>query len=88
MSGPVEGGRLWGGYVQGVCPEKGSVCPEGVPYHVTYPMMHVILPTHPRAQTDTSKNITFPQLLLQVVNTCQLCLEINKNAIKCIYIFM
>ena len=60
MSGPVEGGRLWGGYIQGVCPEKDRVCPEGVPYHVTYPMMHVILPTHPGAQTDTCKKHYLP----------------------------
>ena len=34
-----------------VCP-GGRVCTEGVPpYHVTYPMMHVMLPT-PCEQTD------------------------------------
>ena len=36
-----------------------------VPYHVTYPMMHLMLPT-PR-QIDACENITFPQPRLWVV---------------------
>ena len=46
------------GYVQG-----------GTPYHVTYPMMHVMLPTlpPPPTQTDACENITFPQLRLWAV---------------------
>ena len=39
----------------------------GVPYHVTYPMMHLMLPTPPHWQTDSCENITFPQLRLQAV---------------------
>ena len=36
-------------------------------YHVTYLMMHLILPTPspPNGQTDACKNITFPQLRLR-----------------------
>ena len=34
----------------------------GVPYHVTYPIMHLILPTYyyPCGQKDACENITFP----------------------------
>ena len=38
-------------------------CPrEGVPYHVTYPMMHMIYLTPPPTWTDKGENITFLQL--------------------------
>ena len=37
----------------------------GVPYHVTYPMMHGMLPTS--LIPDAGENITFPQLLLRAV---------------------
>ena len=43
---------------------------EGVPYHVTYPMTHLMLPIpHPSPceQTDACENITFPKLRLRVV---------------------
>ena len=35
-----------------------------IPYHVTYPKMHVMYLTPPREQTDACENITFPQLRL------------------------
>ena len=40
-----------------------------VPYHVTYPMMHMMY-LHPNAceQADNRDNITFPKLRLRVVN--------------------
>ena len=42
----------------------------GVPYNVTYPMMHVMLPIPlPCKQTDAFENMTFPQLLLRAVIT-------------------
>ena len=35
-----------------------QVCtPGGYPYHVTYPMMHLMLPT-PHGHIDTCENIT------------------------------
>ena len=41
---------------------------RGVPYHVTYPMMHVMYLTNPPpGQTDACENITFPELRLLVV---------------------
>ena len=43
-----------------------------VPTHVTYPIMHLMLPTYtPREQTDACENITFPQLRLRAVTTMQ-----------------
>ena len=41
---------------------------QRVPYHVPYPMMHLILctPLH-RGQTHACENITFPQLRLRAV---------------------
>ena len=54
---------------------------EGVPYHVSYPMMHVMylpLSLSPWTEwpTDICENITFPQLCLRVVNigTSLVCL--------------
>ena len=38
----------------------------GVPYHMTYPMMHLMLPS-PHEQTDACEYITFPQRYLQAV---------------------
>ena len=38
----------------------------GVPYHVTYPIMHVMY-QRPLQNTDACDNITFPQLCLGVV---------------------
>ena len=38
------------------------------PYHVTCPMMHLMLPS-PREQTDACENITFPQLPHRAVIT-------------------
>ena len=43
-------------------------CPGRVPYHVTYPMMHLMSPNTCQ-QTDSCENITFQQLLLQAVIT-------------------
>ena len=41
---------------------------EGVPYHVTYPMMYLMLPTYsPYGQTDTCENIPVPKLSLRAV---------------------
>ena len=40
---------------------------EGVPYHVTYPMIHFMLPIP--LWTDTRENITFLQLRLRAVKT-------------------
>ena len=40
---------------------------EGVPYHLTYPMMHLMLPTPLNRMTDTCENITFQQLHLRAV---------------------
>ena len=43
----------------------------GVPYNVTYSIMHVMLPISlPCEQTDARESITFPQLLLRAVITC------------------
>ena len=39
----------------------------GYPYHVTYSIMLLMLPTYLHGQTDTCENITFPQLCLPVV---------------------
>ena len=40
----------------------------GVLYHLTYPMMHVMLPTpSPCEQTDACEIITFPKLRLRAV---------------------
>ena len=37
----------------------------GVPYHFTYPMLYLKLPTPPsREQTDACESITFPKLRL------------------------
>ena len=49
---------------------KFQVCclGEGVPYHVTYPIMHLMLPNTPE-QTDTCENIAFPQLHLRAIIT-------------------
>ena len=50
---------------EGVCPGEGGVCPgvgviaQGISAGGVY--------TSPRGQTDTSENITFPQLLLPTV---------------------
>ena len=35
--------------------------------HVTYTMMHLMLPTHSPEQTDACENITFPQTYLPAV---------------------
>ena len=45
-------------------------CPRswGVPYHVTHPLMYVMLPI-PHGQTHAYENITFEQLVLRVVTT-------------------
>ena len=44
---------------------------EEAPYHVTYPMMHVLylltLYPPPNRMTDACENITFPQLRLQIL---------------------
>ena len=40
---------------------------EGLPYHMTYPMMHVMYLTPSRGQTDTCENITLPQPRLREV---------------------
>ena len=43
-----------------------------VPYHVSYPMMHVMLPSPLSLvdrMIDTRENIAFPQLLLRVIKT-------------------
>ena len=39
---------------------------ERVPYHVTYPVMHLIFSAPPE-QTDTCENTTFPKLRLRAV---------------------
>ena len=49
------GGR--GKVAQVPCPGRVG---DGLPYHVTYPMMHLLLP-------DACENITFPKLRLRVV---------------------
>ena len=41
-----------------VYPEGGTVC-HGDPYHVTYPVMHFMLPKPSCEQTDTRENIIF-----------------------------
>ena len=48
----------------------GSMSGEGAPYHVTYPMMHVMSPTNrpPCGQADACENITYPQLVLRAVS--------------------
>ena len=58
----------------------------GVPYHVTYPMMHVMLRylTPPHEQTHAYENVTFPQHPLRAVITMyehpvDLCLFIVSN---------
>ena len=39
----------------------------GIPYHVTYTMMHLMLPTpSPHEQTDSCENITFQQNLFSL----------------------
>ena len=38
-----------------------------VPYHVTYPMRHLVLTLTPCGQTDACENINSPQLRLRVV---------------------
>ena len=41
-------------------------------YHVTYPMIHLMLPnTTPVNRTDACENITFPQLRLRAITTSQ-----------------
>ena len=40
----------------------------GVPHHVTYPMMHLMLPTLPLKRQTPVKNITSSQLRLRAVN--------------------
>ena len=58
----VQGGRSQIWCPRGVGPKSdvqgGS---SGVAYHVTYPIMHLILPTPPREQTDACENNTFQQ---------------------------
>ena len=51
---------------EGVGPGSGV---QGVPYHVTYPMMHLML-LIPYGETDihTCEDFSFPQLLLRPVN--------------------
>ena len=40
----------------------------GTPYHVTFPMMHVMLPTpSPHGQIDDFEDIILPQLPLRAV---------------------
>ena len=41
------------GYVQGDVSRGGFGCFQGYSYHVTYPMMHVMLPTPSCGQRDT-----------------------------------
>ena len=47
-------------------------CHVGAPYHVTYPLVHLMLstPPSPREQTDACENSTFPKLrrLLALIN--------------------
>ena len=70
-----------------VCPEGGWVCrggyvQRGSPYHVTYPMMHVMLTTLSPVisdQTDACGYITIPQLLLRAVINFHKR-EINSNS--------
>ena len=42
---------------------------DGVPYHVTYPMMHLMILAQPPPckQTDACESITFPQRYLRTV---------------------
>ena len=50
----------WG--TPGLMP-KGWSDVQGVPYHVTYAVMHVMfLPPTPNRMTDAYENIVFPQL--------------------------
>ena len=54
-----------GGYPRGGYP-KSHVLGRDVHYHMSYPMMHVMLPPL-CGQTDICKNITFPQLVRTVL---------------------
>ena len=38
---------------------------RGVPYHVTYPMMHLMLHLHPCEEIAACENITSPQRYLR-----------------------
>ena len=62
----VGGGVVPRSDVQGEGVGLRSDVQMGVPYYVTYPMMQVMLPTHPpsREQTDACENITFNKLRL------------------------
>ena len=43
---------------------------KGVPYHLTYPMMHLMLPpSSPCVQTDACENSTFPKFRLYSVKS-------------------
>ena len=69
----------------------GKVCPGGgyiqwgIPYHVIYPMMHVMLPTPLSPcgqndwQTDTCENITLSPLRLRAVTLGSASNESGKN---------
>ena len=63
---------------------------QGIPCHVTHPLMHLMLPTPPPpcGETDACENIAFPQLLLWtvimqrvleclLVEACFSCLQIR-----------
>ena len=64
-----EGGspQLWCLGEVGRSPGQVWCLGVGVPYHVTYPMMHVMYLPPPLGQTHACKNITFPVKIIDSI---------------------
>ena len=69
LAGSRSPGMMWG---RGTSPGLMSKR-KGVPYHVTYSMMHFDVTSHhpyTHGQTDTCENITFSKFRLRAVKNC------------------